>query len=339
MATMRSYRIEQPGSPDDLKLIELPIPEAGPGQVRIRVAYCSLNPLDTVIRAGKAPWMGAPWPFTPGVEHSGVVDAIGPGVDFEWMGRAVISRQGHGGNADYSLAEVSRVVPIGDGMDLVTGAVYRSCSHTAWRVLHEAARTRPGQHILVHSAAGPVGIMLTQFAVQAGLKVIGLVGGPGKQAYAAPFGAHHLVDTRAQPDWAPAVREIVGAAGVHLAVDGIGGADSAKNLEVIAPGGEVIFIGSTSGTPASPIPPGLLIIRHAAARGFHLDIAEKIGARAEDVDGPIRAGLKSGTLKSPVSSINPFDSVPDLHRRFENREIQGRAVIEVGGSAVEAMRK
>lgn len=339
MTTMRAFRIEQPGSPDDLKLIELPVPEPGPGQVRILVAYSSLNPLDTVIRAGKAPWMGTPWPFTPGVEHSGVIDAVGPGVDFEWMGRAVISRQGHGGNAQYSIADVSRVVRIADDMDLVTGAVYRSCSHTAWRVLHEAARTRPGQNILVHSAAGPVGIMLTQFAVQARLNVIGLVGGPAKQAYVRPFGAQHLVDTRANPDWAPMVREIVGAAGVHLAVDGIGGPDSARNLEVIAPGGEVIFIGSTSGVPAAPILPGMLIIRHAAARGFHLDIAEKIGAPAEDVDAPIVAGLRSGALKSPVSGIHPFESVPDLHRRFENREIQGRAVIEVGGKAVEALRK
>ena len=122
-------------------------------------------------------------------------------------------------------------------------------------------------------------------------------------------------------------------------VDGNGGPESARNFEVVAPGGEVVFIGATSGTPAPAVAPGLLIIRHAAARGFNLNVAERLGASSEAVDAQVIPLLQSGAVKLPIASVSPFDAIPELHRRFENREIQGRAVIEVGGEAVERLRR
>lgn len=336
---MRAFQIDHPGTAADLRLVELPIPEPAPGQLRVRVAYCGLNPLDVIIRRGGATWMGQPWPLVPGVEHSGVVDAVGEGVSPEWLGRAVVNRAGFGGNAEFSLASEANLVRLPDDMDLTSGAVYRGCSHTAWRIVHEAVRTPEGAWALFHSAAGPVGIMLTQFAVRAGLKVIGLVGGPAKRAYAAQFGAQHLVDVLASPDWAPEVQRLTGGAGAHLIVDGDGGPETARNFDAVAPGGEVVFIGATSGTPAAAVPPGQLIVRHAAARGFNLNVAERIGASGEAVDAQIIPLLQSGAVKLPITSVSPFESIPELHRRFENREIHGRAVIEVGGEAVERLRR
>jgi NADPH:quinone reductase len=338
-ATMRAFQIDRPGGAADLRLVELPVHEPGPGQLRVRVAYCGLNPLDVIVRRGGAAWMVPPWPLTLGVEHSGVVDAVGEGVDAAWLGRGVVSRQAFGGNAEFSVAAESNLVRLPDDMDLTAGAVYRGCSHTAWRIIHEAVRIPLGAWALFHSAAGPVGIMLTQFARAAGLRVIGLVGGAGKQAYAAQFGAHHLIDTQAAPDWAQEVRRLTGQAGAHLIVDGNGGAESARNFEVVAPGGEVVFIGATSGMPAAATPPGQLIVLHAAARGFNLNVAERIGASAEAVDAQIIPLLQSGAVKLPITSVSPFEAIPELHRRFENREIQGRAVIEVGGEAVERLRR
>jgi NADPH2:quinone reductase len=337
--TMRAFQIDRPGDAADLKLVELPVPQPGPGQARVRVAYCGLNPLDVIVRRGGAAWMGPPWPLVPGVEHSGVVDAVGEGVTADWLGRGVVSRQSFGGNAEFSVAAESNLVRLPDAMDLKAGAVYRGCSHTAWRIVHEAVRTPPGAWALFHSAAGPVGIMLTQFAVRAGLKVIGLVGGAAKQAYAAQFGAEQLIDTKATPDWAAEVPRLTGGAGAHLIVDGDGGAESARNFEVVAAGGEVVFIGATSGTPAASVAPGLLIVRHAAARGFNLNVAERMGASGEAVDAQIIPLLQSGAVKLPITSVSPFEAIPELHRRFENREIHGRAVIEVGGEAVERLRR
>jgi len=336
---MRAFRIDQPGDAAGLSLVEVPTPEPGPGELRVRVAYCGLNPLDVIMRRGGAAWMGPPWPLTPGVEHSGVVDAVGEGVDADWLGRGVVNRQGFGGNAEFSLATEANLAPLPDGMDLKAGAVYRGCSHTAWRILHEAVRTPSGAWALFHSAAGPVGIMLTQFAVRAGLRVIGLVGGSAKRAYAAQFGAERLIDVLDTPDWLPEVLEITGGEGAHLVVDGDGGPESARNFEAVAPGGEVVFIGATSGVPAASVAPGQLIVRHVAARGFNLNAAERIGASGEAVDAQIIPLLQSGAVKLPITSVNPFESIPELHRRFEHREIHGRAVIEVGGEAVERLRR
>ena len=339
MPTMRAFQIDKPGAATDLRRIELPVPEPGPGQVRVRVAYCGLNPLDIIVRSGGAAWMAPKWPIVLGVEHSGVVDAVGEGVDPAWLGRGVISRQAFGGNADFSVAPLTALATVPHDMDLTQGAVYRGCSHTAWRLLHEAVRTAPGRTALLHSAAGPVGIMLTQFAKRLGMTVIGLVGGPAKQAFAAGFGADHLIDLAAEPDWPAAVLRLTGSRGVDLVVDGNGGEASARNFDVIAPGGEVVFIGATSGTPSVPVSPGLLIVKHAAARGFNLVAAERFGPPAADVDSAIVALLRSGEVKLPLTSVSPFESIPELHRRFENREIHGRAVIEVGGEAVERLRR
>jgi NADPH2:quinone reductase len=306
--------------------------------VRVTVAYCGLNPLDVIIRAGGAAWMAPKWPIVLGVEHSGVVDAIGAGVDPQWLGARVAVHLSSGGNADYAIAPASALARLPDDMDLRQGAVYRGCSHTAWRLLHEAARSAAGQTALFHSAAGPVAIMLTQFAKRLGMTVIGLVGSLGKLTYAAGFGADHLIDLSAEPDWPSAVMALTADRGVDLIVDGNGGGESVRNFDVIAPGGEVVFIGATSGAPAASVAPGFLIVKHAAVRGFNLNIAEHLGRSSEIVDEQIFALLRSGEIKLPLTSVDPFESIPELHRRFENREIQGRAVIEVGGDAVERLR-
>ena len=337
--TMQAFQIDEPGGPGKLRLVELPAPQPAAGQVRVRVAYCGLNPLDIIVRRGEAAWMGAKWPFVPGVEHSGVVDALGEGVSERLLGRGVVSRQAFGGNAEFSILPVANLIVLSDEMDLKSGTVYRGCSHTAWRIVYEAVPLRPGTWALFHSAAGPVGVMLTQFAKRGGLKVIGLVGGPAKLGFAAQFGADALVDLQATPDWATEVTRITEGAGAHLIVDGNGGAESARNFEVVAPGGEVVFIGATSGAPAAPVAPGLLIVQHAAARGFNLNVAERLGVSGEALDAQIIPLLQSGAVKLPIASVSPFEAIPELHRRFENREIQGRAVIEVGGEAVERLRR
>jgi NADPH2:quinone reductase len=339
MSKMRAFQIDRPGGASDLKPVVVDIPAPGPGQVRVRVAYCGLNPLDVILRSGGAAWMAPGWPLTPGVEHSGVVDAVGPGVAEAWLGCAVVSVSALGGNAEYSVADIGKVARLDPGIGLLVGAAYRGCSHTAWRLLHETSRVRAGDTAVFHSAAGPVGIMLTQFARRLGLTCIGLVGGAAKRDYAAGFGADHLVDTRGETGWWEEVARLTGGKGAKLIVDGDGGEASRRNFDVVAAGGEVVFIGATSGVPSAPVVPGQLIVGHAAARGFNLPVAETLGAPAADVDAQIVALLQSGEVKAPIASVSPFEAIPDLHRRFEARQIQGRAVIEVGGEAVEGMRR
>ena len=213
---MMAVRIHAPGPPAALRIESIPVPEPGPGEVRVAVAYCGLNPLDVFARAGRANVLVKGWPLIPGLEHSGVVEAVGPGVSPTWLGRRVISRTSFGGNAEFAVDPVSDLVRVPDGIDLSTAAVYRGASHTAWRVLHESARAHVGQSLLVHSAAGPVGIMLTQLALQIGMRVIGLVGDEAKARYATRFGASRLIVAQERTAWVSAVLEATACRGVDL---------------------------------------------------------------------------------------------------------------------------
>lgn len=329
---MRAITIDQPCPPEDLIVRDVPTPEPGHGEVRIRVAYCGLNPLDTFIRAGDASWMVQTWPVTLGLEHSGVIDRLGDGVDQALLGRRVAAR-GFGGYAEYSVQPITNLVPLPQEFDLLTGAVYGGCSHTAWRILHERLALAAGETILVHSAAGAVGIMLAQFAKIAGLRVIGTVSNATKAEYASKFGVDRVIDTSAEPDWAAAARSANGGAGMSAIVDGNGGAEAAYNIEAIAPNGTIVMIGASSGRQPAPTAVELLIMHHASLSGFSLPIAEKIGRPFADVNGIIVAAIADGSVRVPIGEVRPLEKTGRFHADLAARRLYGRCVIEVLGES------
>lgn len=326
--TMRAVVADKTGGPEVLKLQTVPVPEPGKGEVRIKVAYCSMNPMDVFAREGKIPWMRVPMPFIPGIEHAGVIDKVGEGVDKSWIGKRAHSRNWWGGNAEYSVAPTTHIMPMADGLDWKTGSVYMGMTYTSYHTLHSACRVREDDWCLFHSAAGPIGIMLTQIARDAGAKVIGLCS-PAKFDYARSFGAQHLIDAHAG-DWEKQVMTLTGDVGVDIIVDGNQGPQAAKNLEVIAPGGHVVYIGATAGSPAPDIAVRSLIYKSAFVGGFNLPLLEKRRADARDVK-QVLENIKSGKWRVPISEEVTLDGVPDLHQRFAKRLVKGRAIIKVGG--------
>ena len=325
---MRAVVATKPGGPEVLQLTDLPIPEPGPGQVRLRVAYVGMNPLDAMARGGNAAWMGITFPYTPGLEYSGIVDALGEGVKALMMGQRVTSRAAFGGYADYALAPANTLVPLDDRIDLKTGAVYNGCSSTAWFLLVEAIRAQRGETALFHSAAGPVGIMLTQIAKSRGLKVIGLTGGPDKISYAKQFGADHLIDYL-KDDWTDQVMAMTGGRGADIIVDGNAGPHATKNYGVVAPFGRVFFIGATAVSyPAAPEIP-FLLHKSFSIGGFSMMAVNP--ASYEKGHAVIRDAVADGSWKVPVSEEVALENVADLHARLAARKIHGRAIIRVGG--------
>lgn len=206
MDRMKAVVAAAPGPPEVLSLEQIPVPEPGPGQVRIRVAYAALNPLDTHARAARIDWNAPTFSFTPGYEYSGLVEEVGGGrrrLDRQAGGL----RGGMGGCAEYALATAERLVAIPRGFDWQLGTVFHTCAYSAWHVLHTAGRLRATDNVLLHSAAGPVGIMMTKIAKEAGAVVHGLTSGPEKIEFARPFGADHLIDYRAT-DWVAEVERL-----------------------------------------------------------------------------------------------------------------------------------
>ncbi len=326
---MRVVRAEAPGGPEVLTLSRIAVPEPGPGEVLLRVAFCSFNPMDVFGRRGALPWLDLPWPFTPGLEHSGIVEAVGPGGDSSLVGSRAIARNSFGGNADYSIVPVDRLAPIPDGLDWKTATVFGGMTFSAFHIIRTAARVEPGEWCVFHSAAGPVGIMLTQVAKDAGANVIGLVGGPNKTAFAKPFGADHLVDYRAD-DWAQEVLRLTADRGADLIVDGNQGDGAAKNYEAIAANGRIIYIGATAGALAADVPVGLLIGKSIFVGGFNLPALDAVYEGVRDNAEAIEK-VRSGVWKVPVSETVELEDVPETHARFERRDLMGRVVIRVGG--------
>jgi NADPH2:quinone reductase len=325
--TMRAVVADEPGGPEVLHLKTVPIPQPGPGEVRIKVAYCGLNPMDAFGRGGVLTWMNLPWPFTPGIEHAGIVDAVGDGVEASLIGSRVHARNAWGGNADYSISQAANLLPMAEGLDWKVGSVYRGMTFTAWHCLHTAARVRQGDVCVFHSAAGPVAIMLTQVAKDAGATVIGLVGSAAKIDYARPFGADHLVDYVAS-DWVAEVMRITDGHGADIIVDGNQGPDAPKNYEAAAANAKVIYIGATAGAPAPDVPTFILIGKSIFVGGFNLPLLEAAGQDASD---EVIDKVRTGAWKIPIGEEVELEDVPELHARFHRRELVGRVIIRVGG--------
>ncbi|MCY3939876.1 MAG: zinc-binding alcohol dehydrogenase family protein [Gammaproteobacteria bacterium] len=328
--TMRAIVAEAPGGPESLQMQELPIPSPGEGQVRIQVAYAPLNPLDTHARADRIKWMHPGFPFVPGYEYSGRVVETGDGVDSALNGKRVAANGQWNGNGEFAIARAAGLVPIPDRFDYQLGSTFSTCAPTSWHLVHSAGRVQPGQTVVLHSAAGAVGIMTTQIAKDAGATVIGLVGGEKKAEWASQFGADHMLDYRSE-EWPAQVKELTGGRGADVIVDGVQGPNAPLNYDACAPLGNVIYIGAMGGM-APPADISLIIGKSISVTGFVQFFHQARTRQAEDAE--IEEKLASGQWRIPIERVASLDETPAMHAAFENRELFGRTLIEVGGEDV-----
>lgn len=326
--TMRAAIVSEPGGPEAIRIEERPRPDAGPGEVLIRVAYAALNPLDTHARADRIEWFHPGYPFTPGFEYAGRVEAAGDGVDPTLVGQRVACNGQWGGNADYAIAPADRLVPVPEAFDWPTAAAFSTCAYTAWLLVHSAGRVRPGQTVAVHSAAGAVGALTTQVARAAGATVIALAGGPDKLDYARRFGAEHAVDYL-RDDWPAAVRAVTGDRGADLIIDGNAGPNALRNLECVAPLGNIIFLGATAGE-AADLNVSTLIGKCCSVTGFVQYTHQAVSGGAE-IEA-MHEGLASGAYRIPIERVYPLEDLAEAHRAWEARALVGRTLIAAGGA-------
>jgi NADPH2:quinone reductase len=329
---MKAVVAHEPGGPEVLKVDDVAKPEPGPGQIRIRVAYCSLNPLDTHTRAQRVSYKASPFPYTPGFEYSGIVDAVGDGVDDSLIGSRRTFLGAPGGCAEYAVAPISNpfsaLFDLPEDLDWKQGTVMPCAVYTPWHLIHTAARLRSGQSVLFHGAAGNVPVVGSQIAKQMGATVFGLCSSPEKAEFAIKHGVDQVFSSR-DTEWVEGVREATGGRGVDLIVDGIAGEAAPKNFDALAPMGQVIYIGAIGGYAPPVDISNQLYAKSISVRGFLLYVAMKETAGKETPE--ILDALRTGALEVPITGVWQLDEVAELHRRFENRELIGKQVIEVGG--------
>jgi NADPH2:quinone reductase len=329
--TMQAVVVDAPGPPEVLQLRRVPRPRPAAGEVRLRVAFVGMNPVDALVRRERLDWMPVRFPFTPGLEHTGVVDGVGPGVDAAWLGRRVLSRISFGGYAEWSIAPVKGLLVVPEGMSLRDGCVYRGCSYTAWHALHRCARLQSGERVLVHSAAGAVGLMAMQVARDAGAHVVGLCGGESKREWLRGFGFDKVVDY-SREGWPARAAALSPGSAFDVILDGNGGPQAQHNYTLVAPLGRIVYLGAMAGSSPPPLPVDLLIARSFSVGGMTLRQVEV--APGSDADRAIVEAVSRGRWRLPIGETVPLAGVAALHRRLEARLLHGRGIVEVGGEGV-----
>jgi NADPH:quinone reductase len=261
---VRAIQFDRLGGPEVLDLREVPRPNLEPGTVIVRNEVIAVNFGDLFFIRGE--YLVKPvFPDVPGMEAAGVVDAVATDVVDLKPGMRV-AYIGMGAFAEYARIRRSRVIPLPDDMGFEQGAAFPIAVLTAWHLLHTCHRTSAGQWVLVHSAAGGVGIAAVQIAKAAGARVIGTVSSSDKVELVRRFGADHVIEY-ASCDFAEEALRLTDGRGVDLILDAVGKPTVEKGLGCLAPFGHLVVYGSAGGA-ADPIDPMRLFGKSLKVSGF-----------------------------------------------------------------------
>jgi len=323
----KAIRIEQHGGPEQMKVVDVSVGEPGAGEIRIRHKAVGLNFIDVYQRSGL---YQMPMPLSLGMEASGIVEAVGPGVTHLKVGdRAAYASHPPGSYCEVRVMPAKSVCKLPDAIDFDTGAAMMLKGLTAQYLLK---RTQPqgglkeGDFIVFHAAAGGVGLIACQWARAMGLKLIGTAGSDAKCALAKENGAAHAINYTKE-DFVARVKEITGGKGVKVVYDSVGKDTFDKSLDCLQPFGLMASFGAASGPPA-PLNVGTL-----AAKGSlyvtrqtlftHIGTRESNQAMADD----LFAAVTSGKVKIHIDQRYPLEQVQQAHRDLEARKTTGCTIL------------
>lgn len=320
---MRAIRVHEPGGPDAMRLEEVPVPEPGPGEARVRLAYSGVNFIDTYHRSGLYP---LPIPFTPGSEGAGVVDAVGEGVETVNVGDRVAYAGRPGSYAEQAIVPADRLVPVPDDVSLDLAAAVMLQGMTAHYLSHSTYPLGPDDIALVHAAAGGVGLLLVQLAKGRGARVIGTVSTEEKAELARGAGADDVV-FYTRENFREAVMRLTDGRGVDVVYDAVGRTTFDDSLDSLRPRGMLVSYGQSSG-PVPPMDPlrlsrASLFFTRPVLGHYTADRDELLG-RASDLFELIG----KGELSIRIDRTLPLAEAPEAHRLLEGRQTAGKLLLE-----------
>lgn len=314
------------GPPEGLSVQDQPDPVAGPGQVLVRHRAWGLNYVDVLMCAGGYQ-LRPDLPFVPGLEAAGEVVALGDGVRGVEIGDRVMTSARPGAFCELMTVNATDTLPIPDSFGYAEGAVFRSAYMTAWNALVHGARLQPGETLLVHGAAGGVGLAAVHVGRLLGAIVIATAGTDARLEVVKSEGADHVVNYSG--GFRDAVKDLTGGQGADVIYDPVGGAVAEESLRCMNFGCRVLYIGFTGGEPVS-VRSNLLLIKGASAIGFR---AGEIGRRNPGLNEASMATLLklagAGRLRPHISHRVKWPNVQAAMRPIQNREVIGKVVMEV----------
>ena len=322
---MRAVVCEAFGGPEVLALREVPDPPPpGPGELQVRIQARGVQYVDVLMLAGKYQFRPEP-PFIPGSEGAGEVIAIGPGVTGFKPGDRVMSRHRLGGFAQLGNAKGEDCDLIPSAMSVEEAAVFRNVYHTAFHALLQRGRLKAGDWVLIHGAAGGIGLPAIQIAKLYDAKVIASASTEEKRAVCLEEGADHAIDYQA--GFRDKVMELTGGRGVDIIYDPVNGATFEESLRCLAWGGRILILGFLGGAPALARTNYLLI------KGIEA-IGVRIGGLSEAHPEIAAANIKTlvelagqGKLKSRIWRRFPLEGAADAIQALIDRKVIGKAVL------------
>lgn len=320
---MKAIQVSQTGGPEVLALVDLPEPKPKPNEAVVQVKAAGVNFIDVYFREGRYP---AQLPFVNGQEAAGVVTEAGREVTMFKPGDRVAYTGALGSYAEYAAVPESRLVKIPEGVSFKQAASAMLQGMTAHYLVHSTYKLQAGETVLIHAAAGGVGLLLVQMARNIGARVIGTAGTKEKAQLARDAGADECI-VYTEADFETETRRLTDGKGVNVVYDGVGKATFDKDLNVLVPRGYLVLFGGSSGA----VPPFDLIklsqkgslfitrptlVHYTASR-------EDLDWRADDVLGWIAAG----DLKLRIHKEYPFVEAPQAHRDLEGRRTTGKLLL------------
>jgi NADPH:quinone reductase len=323
---MEAIVVREVGGPEVLQSTSVDVPEPGFGEVRVRLSAVGVNFIDVYHRTGLYPLDP---PFTPGQEGAGVVAALGPGVTEFAVGDRVAYAMQLGSYAEQVVIPADRLVAVPDGVALEDAAAVMLQGMTAHYLVHSTYAVQQGDTVLVHAAAGGVGLLLVQMASRAGARVIGTASTHEKARMARDAGAEHVI-LYSEQDFQAEARRLTGGKGLQVVYDSVGKTTFLGSLHSLAPRGMLVLFGQSSG-PVDPLDPALLA-KNGSLFLTRPSLAHYTAFREELVwrAGSVLNALVEGTLRLRIDRTYPLTDAAEAHRDLEGRRTSGKVLLLTG---------
>lgn len=342
---MKAAIVTRYGGPEVLEIREMPIPVPNSDQALVRVRAIGMNFADIFARSGVYPGTPKP-PFVPGLEFSGVIEDVGAHVKRLKKGQRVMGYSRLGSHAEYLVTSQDNAVPMPRSMSYEEGASFVATSMTAYHGLVRLANLRKGERLLVHAAAGGVGLATIQLGRHLGAEIFATAGTDQKVALACAQGAHHGINY-SRKDFAHEVRLLTGGEGVDVVMDSVGGTVFTRSWKLLAPMGRYVLLGVAAVTGKGglnyvkaalvlasmvPIFPSMLISRNKAIMGFNLGTLKGKEAYFQEAAHEILRLHRLGVLKPLIGKVFPFERIAEAHRYLQMRQSVGKVVVRLDGA-------
>lgn len=320
---MKAIQVAQPGGPEVLTLIDVPVPDPKPNEALVQIEAAGVNFIDVYFREGRYP---APLPFINGQEGAGSVVAVGSDVTTLRLGDRVAYTSTLGSYAEYAAVPVQSLVKTPDELDFNQAAAAMLQGMTAHYLSHSTYAVKSGETVLIHAAAGGVGLLLVQMTKKLGARIIATVGSEEKARLARDAGAAEVINYAVQ-DFESETRRLTENQGVHVVYDGVGKDTFARDLKVLRPRGYLVLFGGASGA----VPPfdlleltkhGSLFVTRPSLQHY-IATREELEQRANEV----LQLIAHGELKLRIHKTYSLAEAQQAHRDLEGRKTMGKLLL------------